>query len=713
MARGSTGRGALIAIAAAGLVLIVVGASRARLGFGVIGDVLIGLVVVAVLSLTYAAASTLAVRLMRRLPPLTTGGLVGVVIGVAVGLAALLGASVVRPLAIVVLAVVGLWGAVAGDLWSYRRVRSLPRRAPLRMVGAIAASGVLWLGLARESTAGQGEHTVASLRLPSSATTPSYAVSRYRYGSGANARRAEYGDSAAARTLPMDLTAVVPALVGWRQDVHRNYWKVDLAEAPRNATVWLPDAPQPHPVVLMMHGVGTDERSEEGLGYLGESLAAAGYAAVAIDANYLSGPWVDGTDGVIAARVALVLGHLQTLASLNADRGTPFGGAFDLSQVVLMGHSRGGEAVAAAAMLAGLETRPDLPTLQLAPETRVRAVVALSPTEGLYAPGGRAIQLENVPYLLVRGSLDADVPPSAGTGQYERVTLDPRSAAFKAAVVLPGANHAQFNARWGARDLKPPLSWLLARDAVLPARLQREVTGVVVRTFLEEALEPMAGAAPRFEGAVAAVAASSAVPVALRISSARSIRLATFDEDADLSTASVATVRAEGQGLQVWTEGTNPRSGNAYLRLAWNRAGATSPPQYALQLLSAADLALDGEADLVLNAASLSGDLRFTVELEDAAGVTARAGVDVPEDAEYTRRTRRWRSLLLDASVVPTTLPALRTYVIPIRSLASSAGFDLRRTVALRLVFDGTPAAGLIVDDIGIRPASRPTVAQR
>lgn len=702
----------MIAIGLAGVVLIVLGASRARLGFGAVGDVLVGLTAVTVLSLTYAAGSTLAVRFARRVSAVPAGVMIGLVSGVAVGLAALLGVSFVRPLSVLVLVVVGLWGAVVGDAIVVRRTGRSPKRAGWRLTAAIALSLTAWFGLARDSAAAASADATATT-LSSGGAAESFAVKRHRYGSGVNARREEYGSSVAAQTATMDLSAVVPDLSGWRERVHRNYWDIDLSASPRNATVWLPDAPGPHPVAVLIHGVGTDERSEEGWAYVAEPLAAAGIAVVAIDANFLSGPWLHGGDGLTAARIALTLGHLATLGDLTNRTGTPFTGAFDLARVALVGHSRGGEAAAAAAMLAEMQSRPSLPDIAVPPEVTIRAVVALSPTEGLFRPADRDVELHGVPYLLLRGSLDADVPPSAGTGQYDRVTLDANRLAFKASVVLTGANHAQFNTRWGARDHRPPLSWLLAQDGVMPAPLQQRVTSRVLLAFLDEALEPGVGSLERFEAAVAAVAEQARVPIALRTDAASSLALASFDEDVDRATATLESSTVEGHGFEEWREAANPRSENAHLVLSWDRSRRPGVPEYELRPPGDHRLPLATPAAVVLSGASLGGTARLTLEVEDATGAISRSVVTLPENPEFTRRTRRWRSLLLDLSVVPASLPALHTVVIPLSAGRDGRAVDASRLVALRLRFDDTVAGRILLDDIGLRPDGRRTLAQR
>lgn len=151
--------------------------------------------------------------------------------------------------------------------------------------------------------------------------------------------------------------------------------------------------------------------------------------------------------GAGTARAWLLLQHLHEWKTLNATAGGPFAGKVDLSQVSLLGHSRGGEAVALAA---GRRAELDAEAKSAAdPDVRIRTVIALAPSDGL--TGGKPLPLRGVNYLTLGGTYDADVGTFAGARQYARADVGPDLV--KAAVAVDRANHTQFNSRWGRRDV--------------------------------------------------------------------------------------------------------------------------------------------------------------------------------------------------------------------------------------------------------------------
>ncbi|HRN54125.1 MAG TPA: hypothetical protein PK788_11550, partial [Gemmatimonadaceae bacterium] len=523
-------RGAALAVIATALTLVTVACLKVRLGFGVVGDVLIGWTAFAVLTVAYGSLISLVSHLVRRFLTVERAYIFGGLFAGAALLGVLAGFGVARLLAGAILYTAAWWGATIAALLA--RDSHGPGRRPyvLLTISFVLTLGVVNVAVAPlQAEAGDASDRPVLRFLPPARTE----VTQFRYGSGDDARRdGRYGSEAAVRTAPVDLASLLPNQRGIRKYVHARYWGIDLAAAPVNARVWLPQGTERVPLALMLHGAGVDESSEDGLAYLGEQLASHGILAVSIDANYLSGPWIREVDGAVAARERLAIAHLDALDALDRDPRSPLAGRIDRSNVVLIGHSRGAEALTALAMNRGLILATPVPTLGVDSTLRVRAVVALSPSEGLLLPNGRDLALEDLSYLLIRGSQDADVPPEAGSGQYTRVTWARPSEDFKSAVVLEGANHTQFNSRWGRRDIPPPLGWLLRDDPVLDGRLQRELTLATTLSFLEDVLAGGPGSFRHFEEQVDTLAALSGVPIRRRIQSARSTMLASFERDA-------------------------------------------------------------------------------------------------------------------------------------------------------------------------------------
>ena len=115
-----------------------------------------------------------------------------------------------------------------------------------------------------------------------------------RYGAGRPGPDAEYGPGVPIVTAPVDASRLIG---GWGPDSTRSgLWGFDASSLPLNGIVWTPATGGPFPLVILVHGNSAFDHSERGLRYLGESLASRGYAAVAIDQNFLSTGVFDRSD---------------------------------------------------------------------------------------------------------------------------------------------------------------------------------------------------------------------------------------------------------------------------------------------------------------------------------------------------------------------------------------------------------------------------------
>lgn len=173
--------------------------------------------------------------------------------------------------------------------------------------------------------------------------------------------------------------------------------------------------------------------SQLGYDYLQRVLASQGYATVSIAANGINAQdgWLP--DGGADARSRLVRHHLDLWASRAWTGTVPAGSRVaDLSRVVLVGHSRGGEGVSRAAQEIGLDA-----------PYRVVGQVLVAPVQ--FARQTAAY----VPTMTLLPSCDGDVSDLQGAG-YADVWrgLAPDDTALHATVTVLGANHNYFNSQW-------------------------------------------------------------------------------------------------------------------------------------------------------------------------------------------------------------------------------------------------------------------------
>jgi hypothetical protein len=259
----------------------------------------------------------------------------------------------------------------------------------------------------------------------------------------------------------------------------------------------------PYPLVLLLHGnhgncrlngTTTDFCAElpghectfagystapnaDGMVFQAETLAAQGMIAVSLSANALN--CRNNESGYIGQRAEYVLENLRRWKAWHEGEdgplGTTFAGAVDLSRVGLVGHSRGGDAVANV---------PRRLILTPIDGVEVRSIFAIAPTDILRARVGDAH------YGTLLPACDGDVVTLDGAAIHDRSINDPH---LRAQVFYVGANHNFFNTEWTDDDgaLSCPSSARLPErphTAMLEATLGAWFAGTLTGSMLEPAL---------------------------------------------------------------------------------------------------------------------------------------------------------------------------------------------------------------------------------
>jgi hypothetical protein len=185
------------------------------------------------------------------------------------------------------------------------------------------------------------------------------------------------------------------------------------------------------PLVVIVHGNSGMETSYLGYNYLLDHLASHGFIAMSIYAPV-------GT--MIETRARAIFQHLGIMSQNNTNPGL-FQGHVDLTQIGIMGHSRGAEAVVRAAQINTSE----------ALGWNLGAGISLAPTDFFHYgnPG--------LPLLVIYGSNDGDVagwwPNFTGFDIYDEAGK-PRSFVF-----VYGATHDRFNTEWASIEATTELTW--------------------------------------------------------------------------------------------------------------------------------------------------------------------------------------------------------------------------------------------------------------
>jgi hypothetical protein len=460
--------------------------------------------------------------------------------------------------------------------------------------------------------------------------------------------------------------------------------------------------------------------SYRGYDALGANLASHGAIVVSISANGINAN--DGflDDGGAAARAELILEHLRRWQAWDAAAdGSPFGDRFvghvDLDRVGLMGHSRGGEGVAAAISL----------NQRIGAPFGIEAAVALAPVDfGRRIVGGTHLGIV-LPYC------DGDVSDLQGASYYDDGRYaSPGDPTSKSTYLLYGANHNFFNTVWtsgpGSFDDAGFFGELgasatgsaLASEPCSPggpgrltAGQQEQAGATLMAGFLRRYLDPEPALAGLVTGS-APIPASAAparwstahhAPDRLDVESWSSLGAARRNELGQLaqlvgpspglvcnategfgwggsSSGVVATPCATTEGLA----GTND---TGVLDVGW-----VQQRSFVRQPLSPAGTDVTGYDGLRLRVAVLADSRNaararqdFSIVLEDADG--ARASVAASQGTNGLQR--------LNAGMVRHAV--LNGVRIP---LASFGGIDLTRVRAVELRFDRTGAGRLALSDL-------------
>jgi MFS family permease len=633
-------------------------------------------------------------------------------------------------------------------------VSLLASREPLRRrlgsaiafaVGAVILGGALY-GLfgpvADSNPALAGYHLRGqTLALPDPGQSGPYQVRTLTYGSGKDPLRPEYGSGVGVVTQSVDASKLDEQWTGASGWIRTLYWGFSPASFPVQGRVWMPaaGAAGPFPLVLIAHGNHDMEKfSEGGFAYLGEHLAGQGFIVVSADQNFLNTSMGDmiaplsmrnGSENRV--RAWLLLQHLTQWRRWNADPKSPFFGKVDLEHIGLIGHSRGGEAVAIAAAFNQLGRYPDDATIPFPFQFKLAAVAALAPIDGQYSPRDRPNLLRDVSYLVIHGSMDGDIATFKGASQYSRTSFSGPDKGYKASVYIKDANHGQFNTGWGRNDFGLPFGFLMDERRILDGDAQRRIAKVYLSAFFQSTLMGRDAYRPLFQDARNGAGWLPDDYVINNYADGATTWLANFEEDADPSTGSGAGVTIDGRNLSIWKESSielkQTHLDSEAAVLAWDDRLHKQRAQFSIDLgknvpavgpgtelvFSASNAGIDslpdevhrsGDAPIAKTDDSKTNDdqpLDWSIVLADASG--NEAVLPLSHDQllypQIKGETRRWGAL----DTMPQSEIVMRRYHFALHDFAAvNPKLDLAALKQIRFVFDKSPRGAIALDDVGL-----------
>ena len=305
----------------------------------------------------------------------------------------------------------------------------------------------------------------------------------YSYSVGEDRHREEYKEPDII-SYTIDASEVMEedfnqSKLKWR----KNYWGFGKDEIPINGRLWVPEKEGKYPIISIIHGNHSmQEYSDDGYNYLGEYLSSKGYIFNSVDQNFLNGSWEGDFRGKeMTTRSWHFLENLSYLKKLNSDSLSILFNKIDFNKVIVVGHSRGGEAVNLASRFNKLSTFPDNGNVKFDYNFNIIGIVTIAPTDYRY---NRNYKLENINYMSLQGSMDSDEESFFGLRQSNRISNSIDSL-LNINILVEGANHSQFNTSWGSVDSGFPSKYLINNKGIIPDWLQRKILKFYLFNFVE------------------------------------------------------------------------------------------------------------------------------------------------------------------------------------------------------------------------------------
>lgn len=441
---------------------------------------------------------------------------------------------------------------------------SLFRKTPSKRISVIAILigvglnlfGLIWWMRSGEDTYPVTMPSNSISTYTSSISNPGelgpYEIDYFTYGSKNSERRALFNDEARYQTPTVDASLILPEWKGRKAKWRKRYWGFGVDSFPLNAHVWMPRGEGSFPLILIVHGNhGMEQYSDPGYAYLGEHLASRGFITLSVDENFVNGTWSGDFRGrEMPVRAWLILKHLEQWREWN-NYHPELKSKVRMDQVLLAGHSRGGEAVAIAAAYNTLDHFPDNALVHFDFHFGIKGLITIAPTDKRYF---RRLELNDIHYLTLQGSYDSDEASFFGHRIGQRISYTDTTRMINAGIVIHRANHGQFNSIWGNRDFGRPFGYLLNTGALLSPEDQQKVAKVTISSFAEAVLNNRADHKSSFRifGQL-----QNFLPETVYLNTYRDNRqkiICDYEEDVNVLSGSEAESVIGSQGLTVWKE---------------------------------------------------------------------------------------------------------------------------------------------------------------
>ena len=567
---------------------------------------------------------------------------------------------------------------------------------------------------------------LSEMGIENPATKGNFEVDVFTYGSGTDEKRPEYAEGVKMKTPTVDASLLLPEWKGKKKKWREKYWGFGVDSFPLNARVYMPKGDGPFPMVMMVHGNHSMlDYSDGGYAYLGKVLASRGILGVSVDENFINGHWSGDFMGKeMPTRGWLLLKHLEQWKKWNEDSSSELSGKVDLDNIVLVGHSRGGEAVSIAAAFNTLDKFPDNGNEKFDFGFGIKGVITIAPTDYRYK---REISLNDINYLSIQGAYDSDETSFWGMRPYHRLKFSENFVGFKAGLYMNHANHGQFNSTWGRSDFGAPMKWLLNLKPLVKGEEQRQVAKVYVSAFAEAVLKGSKVYQPMFKNVDLVSDWLPKEDYRSQYSDIYKNVLVNFEDDLDVTSASKG-IELFAKNFKVWRETElESRDGgsqqNNALVLGWQYGANVSKDSIPIYSIALPDTISDfGMVDTLALSMAMGNiselktkdkkaknieapkiGFNFSVVLKDSLGNSASVALDKENRLPSTIKTKFTKFKFLDKDMIGKDSEVqLKSCYIPISSfLEKTDSLKLNKLQSIHLVFNKDSLGVVVLDDIG------------
>lgn len=568
--------------------------------------------------------------------------------------------------------------------------------------------------------------SLSKMGVDNPSTKGNFDVEVFTYGSGSDQKRPEFAEGIKIKTPTVDATLLLPEWKGKKKKWREKFWGFGVDSFPLNGRVYMPKGDGPFPMVMMVHGNHSMiDYSDGGYAYLGELLASRGIIGVSVDENFINGHWSGDFGGKeMPTRGWLLLKHLEQWKKWNQGDSSGLKGKVDMDNIVLVGHSRGGEAVSIAAAFNRLDRFPDNGNEKFDFNFGIKGIITIAPTDYRY---NREISLKDINYLSIQGAYDSDETSFWGMRPYHRLTFSDDFKGFKAGLYMNHANHGQFNSSWGRSDFGAPMKWLLNLEPLVSGEEQRQAAKVYVSGFAETVLKGNKDYLPMFQNVDLVQDWLPKETYVSQYADTNKEVLVNFEDDMDITSAS-SDIRLFAENFKIWRETElESRDGqsqqNNALVLGWGHGANVDKDSIPVYSIDLPDMLTDfGSADsLVLSMAM--GDIselkigdnedgnietpktgfNFSIVLKDSLGNMASVALAKDNRLPGKIKTKFTKFKFLDKDMIgKETETQLKSCYVPMSTfLKKNDSLKLDKLKSIHLVFDKDSLGVVVLDDIG------------